>query len=304
MQVSEYQPSASLSKTCPVCMGENKRVIYNGRLINRHIFHMCSSCGFVCAVSVDGESMNYDEYGDYLVNGERDIKKRINYIRKAHAKTFSFLKKENIKTILDFGCGAGYFCKAGEEEGFEMFGVEISDKLINYSKTEVGFKTIYKAVEEFNKDSFGVIFMLDVIEHLKPEEANKIIKDLISHLNRNGYLIGNTPNFRSANINLCKEKDPAVSPPSHLCYFTKKTIDKYFISLGLKKEKLYTSGMSTNSFFRKEKYRKSIMEMGIKNVSIKEMPFVFFIKVLFKLLGYIVQPLGMGYQIHFIYRKL
>ena len=39
------------------------------------------------------------------------------------------------------------------------------------------------------------------------------------------HLIGWTPNFSSFNIHVLRGKDPVVSPPSHLLYFTPQTID-------------------------------------------------------------------------------
>ena len=63
-----------------------------------------------------------------------------------------------------------------------------------------------------------------------------------------GYLLGETPNKRSLNLRIFKTKDPVICPPSHLLYFTKKSLDNLLREHGFEKRILFTLGVSSNSF--------------------------------------------------------
>ncbi len=50
---------------------------------------------------------------------------------------------------------------------------------------------------------------------------------LILKLNPGGVLIGDTPNWNSVNRKIRGEKDPAIWPPSHVCYFTFNSLNTF-----------------------------------------------------------------------------
>jgi hypothetical protein len=116
-------------------------------------------------------------------------------------------------------------------------------------------------------------------------------------------LVGNTPNFKSANIRLSKDKDPVIAPPSHMCYFSMKSLDQYLVSLRLAKITLYSRGLSSNSFFRPSKFERSFAEKGLRQAKLHELPVIVALRVAFGLGGVLLQPLGMGYQMYFVYQK-
>jgi 2-polyprenyl-3-methyl-5-hydroxy-6-metoxy-1,4-benzoquinol methylase len=202
-------------------------------------------CGMVLAFPVSGKQLqDYSEYGDYLVRDDDSIRRQVDFEKRRRRDLFS---KLDTSPILDFGSGAGYFCKAAEESGINCYGLEISHKLVDFCRTRVGFHRVFKSLDEIDIQ-FGSIFMLDVIEHLPPGHSRGILGRIVHMLLPGGKLIGNTPNFASANIRLCKDKDPAVAPPSHICYFTPTTLDRYLQSLGLTNEVVH-AGIQFQQFF-------------------------------------------------------
>jgi hypothetical protein len=48
--------------------------------------------------------------------------------------------------VLDFGSGAVYFCRAAQESGLDTYGLELSDKLSEFSKSNVKFYKIFKSL--------------------------------------------------------------------------------------------------------------------------------------------------------------
>jgi len=94
-------------------------------------------------------------------------------------------------------------------------------------------------------------------------------------------------------------KDPVICPPSHLMYFTKKSLDKLLKEHGFEKKILFTMGVSTNSFFRNSKFEPSFVEQP---KSFIQKLFSYFFKILFKFFSFLAALTGTGYQIIFLYQ--
>ena len=250
-------------------------------------------------------NFDYSDYGDYLLLKGDDIERRVQYTARQMKSLFRLMRSslpDASTAILDFGSGAGYLCKAAERFGFRVFGVELSDKLRAFSKEQVGFSSVYRSLDEIDQQ-FGAVMMSDVIEHFHPQDSRKLLTAISSKLCRNGLLLGNTPNVESLNIKLCGTRDPVVAPPSHQCYFSLRTLDKYLGTLGLSRVKIYSQGLSSDSFFRKSKFEPSFLEIPFRQAPMYQWPVLVSLKAAFAAAGYMVQPFGWGYQIYFVYRK-
>ena len=301
MTVSGFRWATS----CLVCGEKEFKEVYGGRVINNHVLGKCALCGMVQAFTLDGiPSFDYSGYGDYLLLDDSEIRSRIRCASRGMYPISRTLRERfNDAVVLDFGSGAGYFCKAAEQYGFNAFGIELSDKLIEYSKTRVKFEKVFKRIEDIGV-KFDAIFMSDVIEHLSPISSRRIMTNLIDHLKAGGLLIGNTPNFKSVNIFLSKERDPVVAPPSHICYFSRQTLERYLCSLGLARVRLYSRGLSSNGFLRRSKFERSFLEKSLRRTGLHLIPLWVLLRTTFKVGGLLVQPFGLGYQIYFMYKKL
>ena len=147
--------------------------------------------------------------------------------------------------------------------------------------------------------NFNFVSMLDVIEHLPQEQIHTLLTELTSQMELGGYLFGETPNKRSLNLRMFGIKDPVVCPPSHLLYFTKKSLDTLLQEHGFEKKILLTMGLSTNSFFRKSRFVPSKIEQP-QTVAQRLVSYV--VKFLFKCFGFLTFLTGTGYQIIFLYQ--
>lgn len=293
-------------RPCLVCGGYDFEDVFDGKMIDRHTLGQCVACGMVQA-SPAGESpeFSYSEYGDYLLTDDaREIEGRVRSTGHTMRPLFKLVTERSTSpVVLDFGSGAGYLCKAAEEFGLKTFGVELSRKLAEFSMDKVGFRRVYKQVTDIGL-RFDAIFMADVIEHFRPDMSRVVMTTLLAHLKPGGLLIGNTPNFGSANVRLCGYRDPVIAPPSHQCYFTLKTLDAYLSSFRLKRLRLYSRGLSSDSFFRKSKFEPSFVERRLSDTSLYLLPLVVFLRYAFRVGGALVQPWGLGYQLFFVYEKL
>lgn len=275
-----------------------------GKIIDGHKLLKCQRCGMVIASAVSKFEPDYSDYGDYLITSREKVR---NLLRMAYGSNHHLFREIQLKygqkaRILDFGCGAGYFVKAAADFGFDSYGVEASDKLIAFSKKTFGLKKVFKDIDSVGK-RFDVICMFDVIEHLDPLTSRNTMEQILGYLNNGGMLLGNTPNYESANILISKDKDPVIAPPFHACYFTSNLLDRYFRSFSLRKIMLHTKGFSTNSFFRPSKNKASFLEQPSHQNSKLLAHLCAAINTAFGLASSVVSPIGLGYQIYFRYAK-
>lgn len=91
-------------------------------------------------------------------------------------------------TVLDYGCGAGYFLQAVKKEGFLPCGVEFDADAAKLAAENVGCEVL--TVEMFSAqaggNNFDVIHLGDVLEHL-PNPAS-ILRGLLTRLKPGGIL--------------------------------------------------------------------------------------------------------------------
>ena len=90
-----------------------------------------------------------------------------------------------------------------------------------------------------------------------------------------------------------------ICPPSHLLYFTKKSLDNLLREHGFEKRILFTLGVSSNSFLEKNRFEPSFVEQP---KSLVQKLFSYLIKILFQLFGFLAALTGTGYQIIFLYQ--
>jgi len=131
------------------------------------------------------------------------------------------------KTILDIGAGTGDFLAACKNNGWQIAGVEPNDKArtIACKKTQ-GDLQIMESLEKFNGNTFDVITMWHVLEHVPNLTA--YISQLKLFLKPKGTLIIAVPNFKSYDANYYKEFWAAYDVPRHLWHFSKKSIQELF----------------------------------------------------------------------------
>ena len=101
---------------------------------------------------------------------------KINNLPKDYRLAFiSYFIKQNYKSMLDVSCGNGSKLEYWKQKGFEVSGTEFDDEKIKLNN-EKGIKCKKVDLNEeklpYEDNSFDVVTLLDVAEHLKnPEKA-------------------------------------------------------------------------------------------------------------------------------------
>ena len=112
-----------------------------------------------------------------------------------------FFIPEKGEKILDVGCGSGVFASRMAELGAEVTAVDSNEKVIDY-----GRENFERAGLEFRLgllDELGLAdascdgaVCLEVVEHVFPEQVERLLADLRRIVRPGGRLLMTTPNYR------------------------------------------------------------------------------------------------------------
>ncbi len=138
----------------------------------------------------------------------------------------------DIKNLLDIGCGPGFFLAEAKESGLDVAGLEISKESARYAREKLNLANIFqdeKALEDSTTKKFDVITAFDFIEHaMDPKE---VFISAHKKLNAGGLLVFTVPIIDSFAARILGKKWHALVP-SHLNYFTFKSLENIYRPLG------------------------------------------------------------------------
>lgn len=277
-----------LKTLCPVCVDEN---VVSTTLSSEYKILKCMNCNYLyVSDEIDTRAM-YSEYGDYLINTERE-----KFYRKAlmEYKYRRFVKEVDsrvaIDSWLDVGCGSADFVSFLNGKIQKVAGVEPSNKLRKVIAKK-NIQNIYKDISEIEDNSFDCISEMDVIEHIHSNSLDNHIIELKRKLNSNGVICGSTPNIKSVNFLLRGPTDPMFAPPFHLSYFSRESIEKQFTKHGFKMLFIYTRGI--NPFFNMQRSNKLQRLMYLSE------------KILYRMIPLQSEFIrGYGYHIYYGFQKI
>lgn len=124
------------------------------------------------------------------------------------------------QSILDIGCGTGWFLEYARTAGYQVFGHEYADHLAQWTEANRKFR-VYRGDLTKIQEQFDIITLFDVLEHVpSPKELFANVKRL---LRPEGIAVVFTPNFDSLGISLMQRQSNLIMPCDHLTYFTLKS---------------------------------------------------------------------------------
>ena len=116
---------------------------------------------------------------------------------------FDSLDKYDHATILDVGCGPGMMAEYSIAKGFEFFGIDISEKMIDEcinnfghaSSTHFSVGKLQKL--EFSDSSFDVVLCMGALEYVGRNEIEDALSEMIRVLKPDGQIIMSLMNKNS-----------------------------------------------------------------------------------------------------------
>lgn len=137
-------------------------------------------------------------------------------------------------SILDVGCGYGYFVRSALAGGFDAYGVDLStDGIREADKHAPGrvFRGTVDTVEELAGRRFDVLFASHLIEHLT--EPRGFLSELVDRLSDRGIVVLVTPNIESLLARVSGSRWVSFKIPEHVAYYTPKTLGQLARAAGL-----------------------------------------------------------------------
>ena len=195
-------------------------------------------------VSEIGKYYESEEYNSHSNEVKSVFDKVYEFVKTINLKSkFSIIEKNNVETqriasLLDIGCGAGDFLNFCKNKGWEVSGVEPTEKAREISESKLGIKISSDlSLDHFDDASFDVVTMWHVLEHRF--DIMETVAELKRIVKPGGLIIIALPNYKSYDAKFYKQYWAAYDVPRHLFHFTKKTIEIIFAKNNLKLSKVY-----------------------------------------------------------------
>lgn len=210
---------------CDICYSESNENYYPGIV-------KCSSCGHIYADQeltskqlkeiYNKDYFHGDEYSNYIA--ERDtIEKNFRRISNIINKHITDTKQKN---ILEIGSAYGFFLNMVKDEFNIVKGLEICKDAADYAKNQFGIdvKDVDLLDWDFDQHKYDLVCMWDVIEHLSSPQ--KYLEKISKNMNKDGIIAFTTGDIGSLVAKVRGRNWRQIHPPSHVHYFSRKTIEK------------------------------------------------------------------------------
>lgn len=196
----------------------------------------CQNCGFLTTnLNLSFENLqrlyseNYfcgEEYADYLKDKaiiQKDFENRIR-------RMGTYIRNTQQKILFEVGCAYGFFLEVAEKHYGNVSGMDISKEAVEYAQSKLKLNVNCGDYSETEIKPCNVICMWDTIEHLSDPESylKKIYGDLIS----GGFVCITTGDAGSMTAKIRGRKWRQIHPPTHLHYFSKKTLCTMLTRIG------------------------------------------------------------------------
>lgn len=221
-------------QSCPVCESKkfNPFLTCNDNTGSDESFNIvkCDSCGFAFTnpIPLEENLGKYYESDEYISHSNTN-KGLVNFLYQ-RVRNYTLNKKVSLlrslgngKKILDIGSGTGEFLNQCQINGFEVTGIEPSDKGRKQAKENFNLNVYTEDyLTDISDNSFDFITMWHVLEHVY--HLNQRLEELYRIIAPNGYVIIAVPNLKSYDASFYKEFWAAYDVPRHLYHFSPNDI--------------------------------------------------------------------------------
>src|SRR6516164_7467916 len=207
---------------CLVCRGDYRESKYPGLL-------RCSSCGFMTAdVALSSTELRAlygeryfrgEEYRDYSAERptlEKHFRARLNQLLK-------HIPEARSKHLLEIGCAYGFFLDLAKEYFASVEGVDVASHAIRYANEHLNVTATEADFLDYTpRNSIDIVCMWDTVEHLQSPHA--YIEKLARMLSPGGIVALTTGDIGSIVARLRGRRWRQIHPPTHLHYFSRRTL--------------------------------------------------------------------------------
>ncbi|MCB9849906.1 MAG: class I SAM-dependent methyltransferase [Phycisphaerales bacterium] len=236
--------SVGVSDTaCIACGAVHWRVRHR---IREYTIAQCMCCGLARTCGADFDFTEF--YGeDYFVGavgekGYNDYFALAGALTRTNRSRVRRLKRmlPTATSLLDVGCGPGFFLEQAKQGGLRTQGLEVSPFAAHYGREQLGLAIDCGAVDPQQlarfTEPFDLVTMWDVIEHLP--EPQTAIAQLAGKLSPGGVLALSTGDVASLAARLCGRRWHLYNLPEHLWFFNERSLRLLLERAGLVVERV------------------------------------------------------------------
>ncbi|MBI3379910.1 class I SAM-dependent methyltransferase, partial [Candidatus Gottesmanbacteria bacterium] len=240
---------------CVLCGGIKFRTLYKKFSYQVYI---CQFCDFIFIYPFPGKRQleKYYKSFDYKTGFINE-----NLIRKDSIRTLKNLEilGYSNKSLLDIGCGAGFFIDEARKRGWQVQGIDKSIITTKYARNKLKLKVInsdFIDYKFFNR-KYKIITLLQVIEHLSNPRI--MLEKIYNLLESSGILCIATPNIDSYLARALTSNFTYMIPPEHISFYSAVTLKRILESINFKIIKVDTWGYPSDlAAIIKSKIKKKI----------------------------------------------
>ena len=209
--------------------------------------HECSGCGFVTAdlaLSEDGLRALYgadyfhgDEYADYVAEGpelRENFRRRIDTL-------LTYQPADERRRLFEIGAAYGFFLDEVRSFYEHVAGVDISEAAAEFARTQLDVEVVAADyLAQVLPEQVDTLCLWDTIEHLS--RPRDFIEKAARDVRPGGLLALTTGDIDSLNARLRGRHWRMIHPPTHLHYFSRRTLVRLLDSAGFDVLHLETAG--------------------------------------------------------------
>jgi 2-polyprenyl-3-methyl-5-hydroxy-6-metoxy-1,4-benzoquinol methylase len=199
----------------------------------------CNVCDFYFIPPYFRKKIDYGNYKDATVGNA--VRSGNNWVKiQRHKLRFKLIQKfKPSADLFDLGAGWGHFMLAGQELGYNVYGIEISEQPYLYCKNDLKLPVDHLDFFTMPEDKkFDIITMWDVLEHI--DKADLFVEKCSKLTKQNGVLVLQVPQIDSYFAKRHKDNWKMMGL-DHVNYFGKKTITQLLEKYGYKVETIKSS---------------------------------------------------------------
>ncbi|MBD2291993.1 class I SAM-dependent methyltransferase [Anabaena sphaerica FACHB-251] len=239
------------SKPCPICSKFDDEVILTGRdrlhnLPGKFTVVRCRSCSLMRTnPRPTPETIGYyypDDYGPYqFTKVSKNEKQNLPLSQKITQRIFEFNERRLPSLppgrMLEVGCASGDFLHKMANQGWEVEGIEFSEKAAQTARS-LGYKVHIGSLEIAPKpeQKYDLVVAWMVLEHLHDPILG--LTKLQSWVKPGGWLAVSVPNIGSLEFKIFKDAWYALQIPTHLYHYNPNTLSQVLEHSGWKMEKV------------------------------------------------------------------
>jgi SAM-dependent methyltransferase len=230
------------NRACLVCQSSNRAPLWPAHGI---MLYRCDDCGHQYFEKMPRDLGEVYEGQDYLEHSKASYLANVDYrLQRFAAERLGILAAQKSfaagQTLLDVGCGTGWFLRAAKQRGYTVSGFEFSAALARFTGEGVGCR-VYDSDLAAIAERFDIVTLFDVIEHVpQPVHTMEVVRKL---LRPGGLVLVFSPNFDSLAIRATRADSNLVMPTRHLSYFTRSSVERLCTLAGLRLGWFRTAGI-------------------------------------------------------------